>query len=182
MTKKRTGTPMTKFHRYVIGQDPDGRSTVVDNQISNAQHREGYFWRSTLWMTQSYPPSPDEQDISAQVRAREPGPSGVIFRALEIAPDDPDPIRHRSVMAAIHDDFNQSQAPSHADLDRHPGMHRTATLDFVTCVSGTAYLMTDTDEVLMTPGDTAIIRGGNHAWSNRSAEPCMLTVVLVNAR
>jgi hypothetical protein len=172
---------MAKFHRYVIGQDSDGASKVVDNRLSNAQHREGYYWRSTLWITQSYPPSADAHDISAEVAAREPGPSGVIFRALEIAPDDPDPIRHRSVMAEIHSAFSQSHMPSEADLERHPGMHRTATLDFVTCVSGSVFLVTDTEEVLMTPGDTAIIRGNNHAWSNRSDTPCMLTVVLVNA-
>jgi len=172
---------MTKFHRYVIGRDSVGKSIIVDTQISNAQHRDGYYWRSTLWMTQSYPPSNDALDISAEVAAREPGPSGVIFRALEIAPDDPDPIRHRSVMAVTHNAFKQSHTPSEADLERHPGMHRTGTIDFVTCVSGSVFLMTDTDEVLMTPGDTAIIRGGNHAWSNRTDTPCMLTVVLVNA-
>jgi hypothetical protein len=35
--------------------------------------------------------------------------------------------------------------------------------------------------VLMTPGDTAVLRGGNHAWSNRSDEPCLLVVTLVAA-
>jgi hypothetical protein len=41
--------------------------------------------------------------------------------------------------------------------------------------------MTDTDEVLMTPGDTAVLRSGNHAWSNRFSEPCLLVVTLVDA-
>lgn len=172
---------MTKLRRYVIGHDANGKSAVVDTHLSNAQQRDGYYWRSTLWRTQSYPPSFSAPDISAEVVAREPGPAGVIFRALEIAPDDPDPIRHQLVMATIHDKFRQSRMPSESDLERHPGMHRTSTLDFVTCVSGSVHLMTDIDEVLMSPGDTAIIRGGNHAWSNRSDAPCMLTVVLVHA-
>ncbi|MDX6416904.1 MAG: hypothetical protein QOG28_1524, partial [Trebonia sp.] len=60
-------------------------------------------------------------------------------------------------------------------------MHRTRTLDFTTCVRGQIYLVTDMDEVLMTPGDTAVLRGGSHAWSNRSDEPCLLVVTLVDA-
>ena len=43
-----------------------------------------------------------------------------------------------------------------------------------TCVHGEIYLVTETDEVLMQPGDTVIIRGVNHAWSNRSSAPCLL--------
>jgi hypothetical protein len=173
---------MPTFKRYVIGSQLGGRSSVIDTEISNVQSRDGYFWRSTLWATDSYPPDNRHgRDISAEVTAREPGSRGVIFRALEIAPDDPDTGRYRSVMAAVHDDLMQRHAPSSEEIDRHPGMHRTSTLDFVTCVRGEIHLVTDVDEVRMLPGDTAIIRGGNHAWSNRSDEPCLLMVVLVNA-
>jgi hypothetical protein len=51
-------------------------------------------------------------------------------------------------------------------MARHPSMHHTDTLDCLTCVRGQIYLVTDTGEVLMQPGDTVIIRGVNHAWSN----------------
>jgi quercetin dioxygenase-like cupin family protein len=53
-------------------------------------------------------------------------------------------------------------------------MHHTDTLDCLTCVRGEIYFVTDTDEVLMQPGDTVIIRGVNHAWSNRSSAPCLV--------
>jgi mannose-6-phosphate isomerase-like protein (cupin superfamily) len=53
-------------------------------------------------------------------------------------------------------------------------LHHTDTLDCLTCVRGEIHLVTDTDEVLMQPGDTVIIRGVNHAWSNRSSTPCLL--------
>jgi hypothetical protein len=33
----------------------------------------------------------------------------------------------------------------------------------------------------MQPGDTAIIRGVNHAWSNRSTEPCLLVGTMTDA-
>ncbi|MFC7591514.1 cupin domain-containing protein [Nonomuraea antimicrobica] len=123
-----------------------------------------------------------DDDVSADVITREPGPGGVIFRALEIAPDDKDPDRHRQVMAELHQAVEQQVTPSEADLARHPNMHRTGTLDFATCVRGEIYLMTDVDEVLLTPGDTVVIRGANHAWSNRSDEPCLVVLTMVDAQ
>ena len=33
----------------------------------------------------------------------------------------------------------------------------------------------------MQPGDTVIIRGVNHAWSNRSSEPCLLVGTMTDA-
>lgn len=58
---------------------------------------------------------------------------------------------------------------------------RTDTLDCLTCVRGEIYLVTDTDEVLIQPGDTVIVRGVNHAWSNRSNEPCLLVGTMTDA-
>jgi quercetin dioxygenase-like cupin family protein len=174
---------MTEVRRYLVDRDASGLSTVVNDAITNSQSKEGYFWRSTLWATTRFPPDNiADQDVSSEVIVREPGASGIIFRALEIAPDDADAERHREVMAKLHDEVEQHHAPTGQELERHPGMHRTDTLDFITCVSGEIHLITDTDEVVMRPGDTAIMRGGNHAWSNQSSEPCLLTVVLVHAR
>jgi hypothetical protein len=33
----------------------------------------------------------------------------------------------------------------------------------------------------MRPGDTVVIRGTNHAWSNRSDLPCLLVGTMVDA-
>jgi hypothetical protein len=33
----------------------------------------------------------------------------------------------------------------------------------------------------MRPGDTVIIRGTNHAWSNRSNAPCLLVGTMTDA-
>jgi hypothetical protein len=80
-----------------------------------------------------------------------------------------------------HVTFPVSDEPSEADLARHPSMHRTDTLDCITCVIDEIYLVTDTGEVLMGPGDTVVIRGTNHAWSNRSDSPCLLVGTMVDA-
>jgi quercetin dioxygenase-like cupin family protein len=33
----------------------------------------------------------------------------------------------------------------------------------------------------MRPGDSVVIRGVNHAWSNRSTEPVLLAVSMIDA-
>lgn len=58
---------------------------------------------------------------------------------------------------------------------------RADTLDCITCVIGEIYLVTDTGEVLMGPGDTVVVRGTNHAWSARSDSPCLLMGTMVDA-
>jgi hypothetical protein len=168
--------------RFVVGTDETGRSSVVTSELTNAQHKDGFYWRSTLWATSHFPPDTDaDDDISADVITREPLPGGLIFRALEIAPDHKDASLHRRVLAELNAAVGQEVEPAESDLARHPNMHRTRTLDFTTCVRGRIYLVTDSNEVLMTPGDTAVLRGGNHAWSNRFDEPCLLVVTLVDA-
>jgi mannose-6-phosphate isomerase-like protein (cupin superfamily) len=137
-----------QINRYVVGLDAQDCSAVVQRELTNAQSHEGFFWSATLWATRETPVDNSiEDDRSMPALAPEgiqPFPNGLICRALEIAPG--------------------AEFP----------MHHTDTLDCLTCVRGEIYLVTDTDEVLMQPGDTVIVRGVNHAWSNRSNEPCLL--------
>jgi quercetin dioxygenase-like cupin family protein len=64
---------------------------------------------------------------------------------------------------------------------RHPGMHRTRTLDYAIVLSGEIYAVLDEGEVLLEAGDVLVQRGTNHAWSNRSDRPCRIAFVLVDA-
>ena len=49
-------------------------------------------------------------------------------------------------------------------------------------VRGEVYLVSDTDEVLLQPGDTAVVQGVNHAWSNRSNDPALIVGTMTHAR
>jgi hypothetical protein len=40
----------------------------------------------------------------------------------------------------------------------------------------------DAGETLLRAGDVLVQRGTNHAWSNRSAAPCLVAFILVSAR
>jgi mannose-6-phosphate isomerase-like protein (cupin superfamily) len=64
---------------------------------------------------------------------------------------------------------------------RHPGMHRTATVDYAIVVSGEIHAVMDEGETLMRAGDCLVQRGTNHAWSNRGDAPCLVAFVLVSA-
>jgi len=62
----------------------------------------------------------------------------------------------------------------------HPLMHKTASLDYIIILSGTVYLITDTEETLLQAGDIVIQRATNHAWSNRSDEHCIQLAILID--
>jgi quercetin dioxygenase-like cupin family protein len=175
----------THVNRSVIGPNAENRSAVLQRGLTSVQSREGFYWRATLWATEESPVDNtidgDRSQTPGLGARREPLPNGLICRALEIPPDDPDAAEHRQVLTELNEVVLLKHLPTQADLARHPSMHRTDTLDCLTCVRGEIYLVTDTDEVLMQPGDTVIIRGVNHAWSNRSNAPCLLVGTMTDA-
>jgi quercetin dioxygenase-like cupin family protein len=174
---------MGKVKRVVIGLNQEHRSAVIHGDSANEQQVPGIFWRSTLWATEELPADNSlKGDRAVGVIQREPEGDGLIFRALEIPPDINDREKHIEVVQKLHETVNQKHVPSREDIERHPSMHRTDTLDMFTITRGEIYLVTDTDEVLLRSGDSAIVKGVNHAWSNRSSEPCMIMCVMVHAR
>jgi uncharacterized cupin superfamily protein len=58
----------------------------------------------------------------------------------------------------------------------HPYMQQTRTLDFCAVIEGEAVLVLDEQEVRMATGDVAILRGANHAWSNRSPRSARVAI------
>jgi len=67
------------------------------------------------------------------------------------------------------------------DGSRHPGMHKTASVDYAIVLSGEIYALMDEGETLLRAGDCLVQRGTNHAWSNRSDAPCLVAFILVSA-
>jgi mannose-6-phosphate isomerase-like protein (cupin superfamily) len=174
---------MGKVKRVVIGLNEDQKSAVLHGDSTNEQQVPGIVWRSTLWATEELPVDNSLQgDRAVGVTQREPEGDGLIFRALEIPPDIDDRDKHIEIMKKVHVAVKQKHVPTREDVERHPSMHRTDTLDMFTITRGEIYLVTDTDEVLLKPGDSAIVQGVNHAWSNRSSEPCMIMCVMVHSR
>ena len=61
-------------------------------------------------------------------------------------------------------------------------MHKTGTVDYIVVLKGEIYAVLEKGETLLKPGDVFIQRGTNHSWSVRGDEPCIVAVVLVNAK
>lgn len=158
------------MRRFVTGHDAEGRSVFVvkDEPPAEVLEKAGGLRLTELWAT------PNE------VRARriEPDPGGTVFRVIEYPPDRErlktiDPEEHFASMGA--------QAAT-AERRRHPGMHRTRTLDYAIVLSGEIYAVLDEDEVLLKAGDALVQRGTSHAWSNRTDKPCVIAFILIYAR
>jgi quercetin dioxygenase-like cupin family protein len=67
------------------------------------------------------------------------------------------------------------------DATRHPGMHKTDTVDYAIVLTGEIWALLDDDETLLRAGDTLVQRGTNHAWSNRGDRACLVAFILVSA-
>ena len=176
---------MSKVNRIVVGLDENKKAAVIYRNTENIQERPGVFWRSTLWAADELPVDNrlgNETDRAEGVVAREPAGEGLIFRAVEIPPNPTDKAAHVATLKQLHTQVKQKYEPTEEDLARHPSMHRTDTLDMFVITKGEIYLVTDTDETLLKQGDTAVVQGVNHAWDNRSNEPCMILGVMVSAR
>ncbi len=61
-------------------------------------------------------------------------------------------------------------------------MHRTESIDYGICLEGECDLELDGGEALtIHAGDVVIQRGTNHVWHNRSARPCRVAWILIDA-
>jgi hypothetical protein len=81
----------------------------------------------------------------------------------------------------LNEQVQQKHKPTQEELERDPSMHKTDTLDCLTCVIGEIHPVADVDDVIMLPGDSVVIRGTTHAWSNRGQVPCLLVDRMVDA-
>jgi hypothetical protein len=79
-------------------------------------------------------------------------------------------------VAAWFQSMGSPRASTYAPQAPHPYMQKTRSLDFCVVLEGGIVLVLDTGEVAMNAGEIAILRGANHAWSNRSNQPAVLAI------
>jgi mannose-6-phosphate isomerase-like protein (cupin superfamily) len=171
------------LRRIVTIDDTDGRSRrLSDGPISELSFdpaRPGYV-EQLVWIADAK--NPRAPHMAQAHHAIEPPPKGSLCRIITFPPDAA--FGGKVGAAEIADYFAAAGSPkatTYAANGRHPYMQRTRTLDFCLVLEGRITLILDTQEVDLEAGDTVIQRGTNHAWSNRSAEPCTLAITLVDA-
>jgi quercetin dioxygenase-like cupin family protein len=168
------------MRRVVTGHDAAGRSTVAieDQPGAVVLEKAGGLRLTELWETKSAPAEiRGTADAARRDRRIEPDPNGSVFRVIEYPPDE---IRLKCLKAEEHFASMGAKAAD-AATRRHPGMHRTRTLDYAIILSGEIYAVLDEEEVLLKAGDVLVQRGTNHAWSNRSDQSCRIAFVLIDA-
>jgi mannose-6-phosphate isomerase-like protein (cupin superfamily) len=168
--------------RVVTGHDARGRSVVfMDGESPHGFFLEkaGGLQLTELWETRSAPAdNSGAGDAADHERRIEPVGSGTVFRIIEYPPDS---VR-LATLDSEHFFRGMGAKPADAATRKHPGMHRTDTVDYCIVLSGEIWAMLDEDEVLLRAGDCLVQRGTNHAWSNRSEGPCTIAFVLVAAK
>ena len=102
---------------------------------------------------------------------------GSIFRIIEFVPDKAAP--HPPDAKALRKTMGVSLGGPEA---RHPGMHRTESIDYALILDGEIDMLVDDGEVHLKKGDVVIQGACNHAWANRGDKPCTIAFILIGAK
>jgi mannose-6-phosphate isomerase-like protein (cupin superfamily) len=169
--------------RVVTGHDVDGRSTFIIDAVTPHifSRTKGSAIVHELWETAGTPAdNRGSKDAIARTHHLLPPKDGSVFRVIEYPPDS------ERLAAIAHedklpDDGSGRAAASDRNSPRHPGFHKTNSVDYAIVLSGEIYAMMDDGEVLLMAGDALVQRGTNHAWSNRTNETAVVAFVLIDA-
>lgn len=172
---------MPPFRRFVTGHDAAGKSIFILSDAEPITHTvgSGNTRVTELWETRSAPAdNAGSADAAERPFRLPPPPAGSVFRIVEYPPD-------ASRVAALraldpHDDAAEGYARDFGHA-KHPGFHKTNTIDYAIVLSGEIYALMDEDERLMQAGDVLVQRGTNHSWSNRTNETAYIAFVLIDA-
>ena len=135
--------------RIVTIEDENGKEIAISDgpcpDVITDPARPGYS-EARLWVTDQTPARiKGVTETLDMPQSYEPPPGGSVCRMVTFPPD-----------------------------GSTPQMQETETLDFCIVMEGEITLVLDTEEVQLREGDSVVQRGANHAWSNRSDQPCTL--------
>ena len=171
------------MRRVVTGTNAAGRSVIaVDSASPHALELPGMpgLVLTNLWVTDGAPAdNSGSADAAARTVVLEPPESGSIFRVVDFPPD-------QDLLGKMDRGKAFEAMGAHGAMDRdasrHPGMHKTRTVDYALVLDGEIWALMDEGELLLKAGDCLIQRGTNHAWANRSDRPCRVAFILIDAR
>ena len=172
------------IRRIVTVDDADGRSKALSAgpvlDIGGDPARPGYA-SSHIWAAGINPLGTGARTVQVH-NTIEPPPKGSVCRIITFPPDAvyAGKVGAREV-GAFFAAAGSPAASTYSPKAPHPYMQKTRTLDFCLVLEGRITLILDTQEVDLEAGDTVIQRGANHAWSNRSSEPCVIAFTMIDA-
>jgi hypothetical protein len=171
-----------RVRRVLTGHDAEGKSAIIaDGEAPNFKEMPGFpgLFLTDLWETSGAPASnAGDKDSAARPVRLEPPKNGTLLRIVEFPPDSA--WRGSTDGAAGFKAIGAAHAPDRSSSD--PMMHKTNTVDYIVVLKGEIYAILDKGETLLRAGDVFVQRGTNHSWSVRGSEPCVIGVVLVDAK
>ncbi len=165
------------LRRVVTGNDAEGRSSVSfdgsPGPVLEFFPGAGLFdvWADGAAYSNLQP------DVAGKLL---PPAGGVRCRWFTVLPVPPHVTS--AELATFYDGAFQamSEHDVRPDTARHPGMHRTETLDFFVVLQGRVRLILDKDDCVLETGDAVVQRGTNHAWACVGDVPAILFGVLID--
>lgn len=167
--------------RIVTGHDKEGRSVFLeDGPAPNgfSPSHSPNVGLTNLWLLDTVPTTNEagQADPTARPFKLEPPAAGNVVRIVEFPPDKE---RNYGNQAEVFRQYGAAQA--HDNAARHPGFHKTHSVDYAIVIEGEIWALMDVGETLMKVGDTLIQRGTNHAWANRTDRIARVLFVLNGA-
>jgi mannose-6-phosphate isomerase-like protein (cupin superfamily) len=166
------------IRRVVTGHDEAGKAIVtLDGAPPRLTTSRAGSELALFWVEAGTPADnsgeADKGDVDVGIS---PPPAGSIFRVVEFQPE--------AGMEAADNTESEgltNMGATTPDGARHPGMHRTESIDYAIIMTGEIDMLLDDSEVHLTAGDVVVQRGTYHAWANRGTEPCRVAFVLIDA-
>jgi len=174
--------------RVVTGHDAQGRAVVVSDGPAPFVHVNALDpdWYSTdIWRTNATPATitAAAEEPTLGPRRQMPERNGTVLR-INHYPPEAEAVRRMSVAESrkAFAALGNEAASTFGKGGRHPLMHRTETIDYAIVLAGEITMVLDDSEVALKAGDIVVQCGTNHAWSNRSAAPCVIAFVLIDGK
>ena len=172
------------MRRIVTGHAVDGAATIIEDgpaplDLRNPD-RPGFVLRN-LWRTTESPVEVAAPDTVVEQQGLLPPRGGSVLRVIDFPPEPTDPkALRRQLEASFRSNYPDADHTGSDEEQPHPGMHRTATVDYAIILHGSIHAVLDDCETEMHAGDILIQRGTNHAWSNRSGEMARIAFILID--
>jgi quercetin dioxygenase-like cupin family protein len=142
-----------QVRRVITGHDANGRAIVkIDEVGKHLTSGRPGATACNIWTTEGFPANNDGAGDEGLRKVATTLPNGTIFRVIEFAPG----------VAARN--------------------HRTDSIDYIVIISGEIDMELDDSNVHLKAGDVMVQRGTIHNWVNRGTAPCVLAVVLIDAK
>jgi quercetin dioxygenase-like cupin family protein len=139
--------------RVITGHDANGRAIVKIDEVSkNVFSGRPGATACNVWTTEGFPVNNDGDTDEGLRKAGTTLKNGTIFRIIEFAPG----------LAARN--------------------HRTDSIDYIVVIAGEIDMELDDSVIHLKAGDVMAQRGTIHNWVNRGTAPCLLAVVLIDAK